>query len=194
MSPLTPPVANDRALVAAVLARAPGAFESLVRAYQRLCWHIIDRMVRHPEDTRELCQETFLRVHRHLPQYRFESALGTWIGQVAYSVARRHLERKRVPLVEPGAGDERDVLEHIAGDFDLEAASADAELVAALHAEIEALAPVQRMILTLYHLDETPIAEIAAITGFPEGSIKSYLFRARAKLRARLEARIGGST
>ena len=37
----------DRVLVAAVLAGAPGAFETLVRAHQRLCWHIINRMVRH---------------------------------------------------------------------------------------------------------------------------------------------------
>jgi RNA polymerase sigma-70 factor (ECF subfamily) len=60
---MTEPSTDDRDLVAAVLAHAPGAFERLVREYQGLCWHIIQRMVRHPEDTRELCQETFLRVH-----------------------------------------------------------------------------------------------------------------------------------
>ena len=99
-----PGIDADRVLVAAVLRRAR-SFETLVHDHQRLCWHIINRMVRHPDDTRELCQDTFLRVHRYLHQYRFESALKTWIGQVAYSVARRHLERKRIPLAEP-AGDE----------------------------------------------------------------------------------------
>ena len=118
----------DRVLVAAVLAGARGAFETLVRDHQRLCWHIINRMVRHPDDTRELCQDTFLRVHRYLRQYRFESALKTWIGQVAYSVARRHLERKRIPIVEPGGDDDApSLIERVADDFDLEAASADAE-------------------------------------------------------------------
>ena len=90
--------APDRALVEAVLANRAGAFEQLVRDYQGLCWHIIQRMVKHPEDTRELCQEAFLRVHRYLHQYRFDSPLKSWIGQVAYSVARRHLERKRIAL------------------------------------------------------------------------------------------------
>ena len=47
----------DRALVEAVLANRAGAFEQLVRDYQGLCWYVIQRMVRHPEDTRELCQE-----------------------------------------------------------------------------------------------------------------------------------------
>ena len=182
----------DRALVAAVLAGARGAFETLVRDHQRLCWHIINRMVRHPDDTRELCQDTFLRVHRYLHQYRFESALKTWIGQVAYSVARRHLERKRIPLVEP-VGDEDSVslVDQVSDGFDLEAASANAELGTHLHAEIEALPPLQRTVLTLYHLDEVPIAEIARITGLSAGTIKSHLFRCRARLRGRLQARLG---
>jgi RNA polymerase sigma factor (sigma-70 family) len=193
MGPGEPGVIDaDRLLVAAVLAGNPGAFETLVRGHQRLCWHIINRMVRHPDDTRELCQDTFLRVHRYLHQYRFESALKTWIGQVAYSVARRHLERRRIPLAEPaGDQDPMSVVEQVADGFDLEAASADAELGAVLHAEIEALPPLQRTVLTLYHLDEVPIAEIARITGLAAGTIKSHLFRCRARLRGRLQARLG---
>jgi RNA polymerase sigma-70 factor (ECF subfamily) len=193
MGPGEPGVIDaDRVLVEAVLAGAPGAFETLVRDHQRLCWHIINRMVRHPDDTRELCQDTFLRVHRYLHQYRFESALKTWIGQVAYSVARRHLERKRIPVVE-AAGDEDGVsiVERVADDFDLEAASADAEIGAVLHAEIEALPPLQRTLLTLYHLDEVPIPEIARITGLATGTIKSHLFRCRARLRGKLQERLG---
>ena len=51
----------ERELVDAVLANRPGAFERLVRAYQGLCWHIIQRMVRNPEDVRELA--TAARTH-----------------------------------------------------------------------------------------------------------------------------------
>ncbi|MGH8082572.1 MAG: RNA polymerase sigma factor [Lysobacter sp.] len=82
---------DDRSLVEAVLARAPGAFERLVRDYQGLCWHIIQRMVRHPDDTRELCQEAFLRVHQCLHQYRYESPLKSWIGQVAAAQEHRRV-------------------------------------------------------------------------------------------------------
>lgn len=187
-----PPANDDRALVDAVLARAPGAFERLVREYQGLCWHIIQRMVRQPDDTRELCQEAFLRVHQCLHQYRYESALKSWIGQVAYSVAKRHLERKRIPILE--VVDDEDALsplDQVSDGFDLEAACADAEVAAALHAQIEALPPLQRTLLTLYHLDEVPIVEIARITGLAEGTIKSHLFRTRALLRERLRSSMG---
>jgi RNA polymerase sigma-70 factor (ECF subfamily) len=130
-----------------------------------------------------------LRVHRHLHQYRFESPLRSWIGQVAYSVAARWLKRKRLPIADPGAGeDSSTVLAQVSDSFDLEAAYADAELVAQLRAAIEQLAPVQRIVLSMYHLEEMSIGDIAAIVGLPEGTIKSHLFRARTRLRTRLQA------
>ena len=186
--------AADRALAEAVLANAQGAFERLVKQYQGLCYHIIHRMVRHPDDTRELCQDTFLRVHRYLHQYRGESSLQGWIGQVAYSVAKRHLERKRIPLQDAADPETHQaLLENVGDGFDLEGATADEESARCLHAEIEKLPPMQRTLLTLYHLDEIPIAEIAAMTGLAEGTIKSHLFRSRQRLRQALEARMGAT-
>ncbi|HEV2538857.1 MAG TPA: sigma-70 family RNA polymerase sigma factor [Frateuria sp.] len=188
----TRPPNPDRELVDAVLRGASGAFERLVRDYQGLCWHIIYRMVRHPEDARELCQETFLRVHQCLHQYRYESALKSWIGQVAYSIALRHLQRKRIPLLEPAADEgAASPVENVGDDFDLEQAFGDAQIARRLHAAVDALPPVQRTVLTLYHLEEASIPEIAAITGMASGTIKSHLFRARLRLREMLEGRLG---
>ena len=182
----------DRALVADVLAQAPGAFERLVRQYQGQCFHIINRMVRQPDDTRELCQDTFLRVHRYLHQYRGDSSLQGWIGQVAYSVAKRHLERKRIPLQEAADADaHQSLLENVGDPFDLEGSVVDDESARCLHEAIETLPPLQRTLLTLYHLDEMPIGEIAAMTGLAEGTIKSHLFRSRQRLRQVLEGRMG---
>ena len=181
----------DRALADAVLAGAPGAFEQLVRDYQGLCWHVIDRMVRHPEDTRELCQETFLRVHRSLHQYRGESALKSWIAQVAYSIAKRHLERKRIPIAEAADDEGASLVERVADGTDLEAEASDGEAVAQLHAAIDRLPPMQRTLLTLYHLEDMPIGEISRVTGLAEGTIKSHLFRSRKLLRDILESRLG---
>ena len=187
----------DRALVEAVLANRAGAFEQLVREYQGLCWHVVQRMVRHPEDTRELCQEAFLRVHRYLHQYRYDSPLKSWIGQVAYSVAKRHLERKRIALADlhiGGGMDEDDgpsLLDNLGDGTDLQDAHVQADDERELHAAIERLPPLQRTILTLYHLEELPIGEIAVITGLAENTIKSHLFRSRNKLREIVAPRIG---
>jgi RNA polymerase sigma-70 factor (ECF subfamily) len=181
---------HDRELVDAVLADRPGAFERLVREHQGLCWHIIQRMVRNPEDARELCQDTFLRVHQCLHQYRHESALKSWIGRVAYTIALRHLEHRRIPLVD-NSSDDGALLENVGDGFDLEAACADEETRRHLHEAIEQLPPLQRTVLTLYYLEEATIPEIARMTGLANGTIKSHLFRSRLRLRGTLETRTG---
>lgn len=185
-------MSEDQDLVAAVLARTPGAFERLVARYQGLVWHLVQRMVQHPEDARELSQDVFLRVHQRLHQYRFESSLATWIGRVAFSVASRHLQKKKLPLAEPiGEEDQLALCEQVSDGFDLETACADNELMGHMDRAIERLPPLQRTLVTLYHLDELSIGQIAGITGLPEGTVKNYLFRARVRLRQQLETRLG---
>jgi RNA polymerase sigma-70 factor (ECF subfamily) len=180
-------MSDDRPLVAAALAQAPGAFATVVERYQKLVWHLVYRMVPDPELTRDLCQEVFLRVHRQLHQFRFDSALGTWIGRIAFNVASRHLRRRALPM-----DDEADmtelVLERDGGEFDLEQACADADLLQRMHAAIDTLPPLQRVVIVLHYLEEKGIGEIAAITTMPEGTIKSHLFRARLRLRQRIES------
>jgi RNA polymerase sigma-70 factor (ECF subfamily) len=154
---------------------------------------MVYRMVQHPEDARDLCQDVFLRVHEKLEQYRFDSSLSTWIGRVAFSVAGRHLEKKRLPMHEARAEDEEGepAWQQVSDGFDLEAACADHETMQLLQQAIDRLPPMQRTLVTLFHLEEMGIGEIAVVTGQPEGTVKNYLFRARAKLRATLETKLG---
>lgn len=189
----------DRALLDAIARQARGSFETLVRRHQRLVWHVVQRLVRDPEDTRELAQEVFLRVHRTLHQFRGESRLSTWIARVAWTVAVRHLQTRRIELVDTHAAidDDHDddaplppAVRDAADPTDLLAQVADAQLARQLHAQIDRLPPLQRLLLTLYHLHETPIGEIAAITGLPEGTVKSHLFRSRRQLREWLEPQL----
>jgi RNA polymerase sigma factor, sigma-70 family len=59
----------------------------------------------------------------------------------------------------------------------------EAETLAILNAEIDKLPPLYKTLITLYHLEELPNKEIADITNLPEGTIKSYLSRARKILK-----------
>jgi len=181
--------ADEHARVRAILDRKAGAFEALVRDYQKLCWHIVFRMVRDPDDARDLCQETFLRVHRQLHQFRFECPLKAWIGRIAYSIALRHLQRQRATAVTSLDEEDERVAELLAVDpGDLEQLFA-AQRAERLRQAVDALPPVPRTLVVLYHLEELPIAEIAAITAMSEGTIKSHLSRARASMGAWLRRR-----
>jgi RNA polymerase sigma-70 factor (ECF subfamily) len=188
-------MSDDHAQIQAVLAGDGRAFGPLVERHQKLVWHLVYRMVQHPEDARELCQDVFLRVHRYLHQYRAESSFATWVGRIAFTVCMRHLQRKRLPLADTKDEDSTDTqLAQLDDGFDLESACADSEVMAHLGAAIECLPPLQRTLVTLYHLDELSIAEIAQITELPHGTIKNYLFRARIKLKTQLEQRLGELT
>ncbi|RZA15542.1 MAG: sigma-70 family RNA polymerase sigma factor, partial [Lysobacteraceae bacterium] len=112
--------------------------------------------------------------------------------QVAPRNRIRHLERRRIALAEAGDGEDGlSLLDNLGDGSDLHAEHARAEEDRGLHAAIERLPPLQRTILTLYHLEELPIGEIASITGLAEGTIKSHLFRSRNRLRELLAPRIG---
>ena len=178
----------DRALVNAVLARERGACERLVAEYQRLCWHIIYRMVHSPDDTLDLCQETFLRVFQRLHQFRGDQGLKSWVGKVAYTVALRHLESKRMPIADTeNWADAETILASQPSEFNLEKACADEQLVEQVQQEINKLPPLLRTVLTLYHLEDLSIPDIGEIIGLPSGTVKSHLFRARLRLRNRME-------
>ena len=53
--------------------------------------------------------------------------------------------------------------------------------------KIEELPVQYRTLLTLFHLEEFSYREIEEITGMPEGTIKSYLFRGKAILKEKLK-------
>ena len=90
-----------------------------------------------------------------------------------------------------GDEDGLSLLDNIGDGGDLQQEHVQADDERELHAAIEHLPPLQRTLLTLYHLEELPIGEIAAITGLAEGTIKSHLFRSRKTLRDLLTPRIG---
>lgn len=185
----------DRTLVEAVLREQPGAFTRLVEVHQRLVWHILLRMVHSPQDAEDLSQECFLRVYRKLDQFRFDCALSSWIGRIAFSLGSRHLQRKALPIERGGLfedGEAIDPLSQVAdAEADQAAALEDADLLAHAQRLIEGLPPLQRTVLSLYHAEELGIAEIARITERPEGTIKNLLFRIRLRLREALKDALG---
>lgn len=181
-------------MVARVLAGDRNAFRELVRTHQRLVSHVVFRIVRDPRDREELCQDVFVRVYQKLGQFSHESALGTWIARIAYRLSLNHLERRRMPLFDdlgegekPGAG-----VDQIPGSAPSPLDQAHgAELRDFVRARVAELPVAYRTVITLYHLEEMGVAEVAAVMELPEGTVKSHLFRARKMLKEKLMASYG---
>lgn len=169
---------TDNYLIDKVLGGDSRAFGALVSRTEALVAQIVCKMVSHAEDRRDLAQDIYLKTFKNLSTFRRQSKFSTWIATIAYNTCISHLEKRRLPVVEPETAEI------------IHTETTDALLLkqraAILTAEIEQLSPVFRTLITLYHKEELGYEEIAQITSLPVGTVKSYLFRARKRLRDNL--------
>jgi RNA polymerase sigma factor (sigma-70 family) len=180
---------DTKKLIERIQAGDSAAFQSLVEDYQRLVGHIVFRMVSIKEEREDICQDVFLKIYQNLSEFRSESKLSTWIARIAYNACLNHLEkRKLVPLEELSPTDQsvESILEKSKRPDEI---TGEKEMSILLEKEINRMPVTFRTILTLYHLDEMSYAQIADVMGLPEGTVKSYLFRARKLLKERLKAK-----
>ncbi len=175
---------TDKYLVAKVLSGNTSAFAIIIKNTEHLVAQIVCKMIGNAEDRKDLAQEVFLKVYRNLGGFKFQSKLSTWIAQVAYNACFDHLRKKKLIPDELTNDDDEQLREKHAQEtiFLMELK----ELVSILNNGIQQLPPVFQTLITLYHKEEMSYTEITQITGLPEGTVKSYLFRARKKLKETL--------
>ncbi len=180
-------MAESQNEIASVLSGDRDAFRRLVARYQRLVSHVVFRMVRDPDDREDLCQEVFVSVYQNLRSFRGDCKLSTWIGRIARNKCLNWLEKKG-PL-RCGDSDDESSIGDVADDYiepDRQAEQHD--LGRHVRTEIDRLPPLYGVILALYHLEDMSYREIGEIMKLPDGTVKSYLFRARRMLKKRLTA------
>lgn len=178
---------DHRKLVEHILAGDQNSFRVLIKDYQRLVSHVVFRLIPAGADQEDICQEVFVKVYQHLGNFRFDSKLSTWIARIAYNTCLNHLDKKKVPLYDDLGPEDREyepvaIDEASRPDFSLE----NDQTKRILQAEIERLPAVYKTIVSFYHLDYLSYAEIAKVMKMPEGTVKSYLFRARKMLKDKL--------
>lgn len=172
-----------------VKAGHPDAFYQLIEDYKRLVYNIVFKMVSNDADREDICQDIFLKIYQHLASFQHESKLSTWIARISYNTCINALKKKKVPLFDDFAA-EGDSIETLVRSPETPAdVITDKDVSERLEIEIQELPPRFRTILTLYHIEEMSYAEIGKITDMPDGTVKSYLFRARKLLKERLAER-----
>lgn len=179
---------DERALAAKILAGDGGAFRTLVERYQRLVSHVVFRMILNDTDREDVCQEIFLKVYENLPTFRFDSKISTWIAKIAYNTSVSHLEKTKAHLYDSICPDNQPFQELSDNSILPDEYAETQDLSLRLAREIDRLPVLYGTILSLYHLEGMSYNEIRQIMQLPEGTVKSYLFRARKLLKKRLLA------
>jgi RNA polymerase sigma-70 factor, ECF subfamily len=171
---------DDRELVLRCRRGDLRAFEALVSRYERPVYNAALRMLRHPDDARDVMQTVFLKAFEHLaeydPGYRFYS----WIYRIAINESINQLNgRKRFgPMPEDAIADEP-------GPHDC----VDSEQAGRhVQAAIMRLKDDDRAVIVLRHFLDCSYEDMATILSLPEKTVKSRLFSARQRLKDTLRS------
>lgn len=182
---------TDEALVKAVLKYDKDAFRLLIKRYEKLVIQMVYRMVKRPEDQKDLCQEVFMKVYDKLGTFRFGSKLSTWIGTIAFNTCVNFLRTNRMLLVYDAPANDDEEENRPAYTMVEDSRKHPDELLLRkeqlqlLWRFVDELPAIQKTILGLFHQQELTIDEIAAMLNMPTGTIKSYLHRARQTLKSK---------
>jgi len=174
---------DDPTLLARLRAGDARAFEELVTTYQHRIFGVALRMLGSRAEAEDVAQETFLRAHRALGEFRGEARLGTWLYAIASRLCLNRLasaERRYV------RGDE-DAMLRFPAEGDAAIALERTEVAAALHDAIAALPEDRRLVVILRDLEGLSYEEIAEALGVELNTVRTRLHRARLDLKAKLE-------
>ena len=156
------------------------AYARLVRRHQATIAQQMWRFTRDPGRHAELVQDVFVNAYTSLESYRAKGPFLHWLWKIAvrtgYAYWRK--EKAQLPLDE-------ELVAKLSDDPDDHGAAEAAELV---HHVLNRLPPRDRLVLTLFYLEEHSVKEIAEFTGWSRSMVKVQMWRARAKLKKLLQA------
>jgi RNA polymerase sigma-70 factor (ECF subfamily) len=171
---------TDYELVAKIRAGEQRAFVELIERYKARIFHTTLRILGNREDAEEAAQDTFVRAHRGLENFREDSTFSTWIYRICVNTCLNLLEsRKRFKAQDI----DRTPIEELPYIESPESSFGDEDLQSRIFSSMEKLPTKYRTVLVLYHIQHLAYQEIAEIMQMPMGSVKTHLFRARALLR-----------
>ncbi len=178
-------------LVRKCRAGEPAAWRELVRRYTGLVYRLSIRMLHNAQEAEEVSQEVFVRVHGAFATFDPTRRLAPWVARTTYHACLRRLESSRARSSERASPPE------VFEATEDEATCTPEQYVRHLEARsillraMDELSAQDRALLDLRYRESLSDAEVAEATGIPVNTVKTRIFRARAKLRAWLAPLLG---
>jgi RNA polymerase sigma-70 factor (ECF subfamily) len=157
------------------------AYDTIVSKYLRRVVAIAFGIVRNAQDAEDLAQEAFVKAYQSIGRFRSGEPFGPWIYRIVTNLSldvvrhRRKFRHEEITGSEPAG--RRD---------DAELPAMSNAIAGRIDAAIEGLPEMQRIVARLHLVEELEQAEIAAMMGISDGTVRSHLSHARAKLREKL--------
>jgi RNA polymerase sigma factor (sigma-70 family) len=161
------------------------AFAPLVNKHKDLVFTIAMNITRNREDAEEVAQDVFLKAFRKLAGFRRESSFPTWLYRIAYNESISKVRKTRVKTIDLEEEimeiiPDEEAEEEIAGMDELEQKQVIAKI-------LDKLPEIDRVLVTLFYLNNHPVTEITEVTGLGESNVKVRLHRVRKRIYLELQ-------
>lgn len=154
-------------------------FRLLVEKFQSpVYWHIRRMVVSH-EDAEDVSQETFIRIFRHMEDFRNESSLQTWIYRIATNECLRLLNRRKEEMVSSEEVHADLMNKLMASEY----VDYDNAMEVKFQQAILRLPEKQRLVFNLRYYDELKYEEISRITDTKVDTLKANYHFAKEKIK-----------
>ncbi len=179
---------NEQAIIHILNASRKGdsaAFRKLVEYFQPYVFSLALRFLCNEEDAKDVTQESFVRVWKHVKKYNSKSKFTTWLYKIVSNLCfdRLKTNARRQNVFSQSA---LSMIQEKTDDSNLEQDTVNSELIETIKNLARELTPRQRMVFVLSELQELDIEEIAKILSISTGSAKSNLYYARKNIREKL--------
>lgn len=180
-------VEAQQQLIEAAQRGSVAAFEQLIISVERQILAVAAGLAVYPDEADDIYQESVINAYRALPKFRADSQFSTWLYRIVINTAlsyRRTLSHRFSRYINPENEAETPAEHYLY--LSPQRNAENHQLNRAIGQAVNTLSDQERVVFVLCHQQQNTIAEAAAIMACSEGAVKSYLFRARDKLRKQL--------
>ncbi len=183
---------EDQQLVARTQAGEANAFDQLVVKYTPRLYGLVYNMTSNHEDTNDLLQDVFSKAYKSIGGFRGKSSFYTWIHSIAVNMTLNFLKKRgrRFHLslddVDASIQNDKEFLELTQSSSPVREADLS-ELQLRLNEAMMKLSDEHRAVVTMFHIQGMPHAEISKILKVSEGTVRSRLFYANRQLQNYLD-------
>jgi RNA polymerase sigma-70 factor (ECF subfamily) len=190
-SRVTDNATDEMVLVQAAKAGDVGAYEQLVKRYDRNIFRIAQHITQNREDAEDVTQDAFLKAYENLSRFQEQSKFYTWLVRIAVNEALMKLRRRRTAKtvsLDEDVQTEDDSVPRDVADWspNPEQLFDQAELKDILQRTIQGLPASFRTVFVLRDVEGLSTEETAEALELSVPAVKSRLLRARLQLRDRL--------
>lgn len=177
---------SDRVLMQRFQAGEDRVFETLLQRYQAPLYTFILRMLGDPVGSKDILQETFMRVWEHRDSYREIAQFSTWLYTIAANLVRSEMRKRKLrrwlPLG-PQSNEDMPEIDPPSDDFSPEELAHSTGLRDQINKALKQLPSEFREAVILRDINDLAYNEIADVLGVPVGTVKSRVNRGRARLQ-----------